>query len=144
MGFGKPGVCRSSCLLVWTEGAEGEAARGLRAAVGLGRSSSPSRDASSPSRANQWSKSLVASGLSTCPYFFSTCCFHVFMFLLLALLESAAPFHEDLTYTKEQARKQMPPKLKHHLQHKNARQLPRTSSPTHHIKGEAQGQSTAL
>lgn len=39
------------------------------------------------------------------PIFLSTC-MYMFMFLLLALLESAEPFHEGLTYTKEQARKQ--------------------------------------
>lgn len=82
-GFAKPSVCCSSCLLAWMEGAEGERAMGLRAVVGLGRWSSLSRDASSPSRANQWSKTLVASGLNTCPYFFQLLCICLCFFCLL-------------------------------------------------------------
>lgn len=67
-------------------GVDGGCRRGGRAAVGVGRLSSPSRDASSPSKANQWSKSLVASGLSTCPYFFQLVVFTCLCFFCLPYL----------------------------------------------------------
>lgn len=77
---GMDGGCRG-------EGA-GSPSHGAGAAVGLGRSSSLSRDASSPSRGSQWSKTLVASGLSTCPYFFQlvNICLRFFCLLYLRAL----------------------------------------------------------
>lgn len=78
------------------EGAEEEEATGLRTVMGGLGTSSLSVNIFFPSRANQWSKPLMASGLSTCPYFFQLVCMCMFMFLLLALHESTSPFHEDL------------------------------------------------
>jgi len=67
------------------EGEEREAAMGLMAVVELGMSSSLSRDDSSPNRAKQRSKALVASGLSTRPYFFQLICLCLCFFCLLSL-----------------------------------------------------------
>lgn len=61
------------------ECAEGQEAVGLRTVMGgLGRSSL-SVNIFSLSRANQWSKPLMASGLSTCPYFFQLVCVYVYV-----------------------------------------------------------------
>lgn len=78
------------------EHAEREEAMGLRSVKGGLGSSSLSVNVFSPSRANPWNKPLMASGLSTCPYFFQLVRVCMFMFLLLALRESTSPFHEDL------------------------------------------------
>lgn len=63
---------------------------GLRDVVGLERSSL-SRDASSPSRAKQQSKTLVDSGLSTCPHFFQLVCICL-CFFCLPYLRARHPF----------------------------------------------------
>lgn len=58
-------------------------------------------------QSNPGSKTQVASGMFAPEHahaFFKLVC--ICLFLLPALLESSAPFHEELVYTKEQARKQ--------------------------------------
>lgn len=119
----------SSCLLSWWCVQKEREPQGWGLWLGLG--SSRSGDDFCPSRANHWGKPLMASGPSTCPYFFQLECVYVYVSFACSTWEHFTlswRFDVNKRTNQKTNRQHTAPRLKQHLQHKNTRQLPHTSS----------------